>query len=242
MYPTNIIAAGCSFTQDGICGCPPTDDSEGGNSFLDYPEDNLIAAIPKSWAGIVAKKLNAKSFINVAASGHGNLVLSNSILALLEKFPYQSSNTLILFNITDPTRLDIPCSFEHVDRSMDIPWTSDIIEHSYLSTQSTILKKVKQEIGPDSISYLSTNPLSMLLDLLKYKKYRFAFMTMADYSADKYLSPVLAKHQKNFLPFGDQIGMMEFCVTNKMTISTIDRHPNLKGHESIAEKMIDFLK
>ena len=237
----NIIAAGCSFTKDGIGGFPPTPNDPGTNNFLDRPKDGYNGADPKSWASMIAKELAVDSMVNVAASSHGNILLSNSIFSLLQDFRYDPEVTLILFNISEPTRLDIPCDFDHHDASKFIPWSKEIIKHSYLSYLNNTLENTKREVGPDAISCLTSSSLWLLMDFLRAKGYKFAFMTMADYTQDQYLGPLIKRFNENFLKLDQWNSMKEFCVHNNLTVSEKDMHPSVIGHQQIADRMSDFL-
>ncbi len=126
----NLISGGCSFTANGIGGCPPTQDSAGGCSFIDDP--NFKVLNPRSWSGFLSTLLNVKSFVNVASSSHGIVLTVNSIIELLNRFNYSPENTLIVFNITEPGRLDVPCDFDHPDKCKWIPWSQDLIPYSYI--------------------------------------------------------------------------------------------------------------
>lgn len=237
----NIVAGGCSFTQDGVSGCPPLADNNGGNSFLDYPDDNITASIPKSWVGMISQKLAAKSIVNVAAGGHGNLLTANSLLSMLTRFNYPRDQTLVLFNITEPTRLDIPCEFSHQDRSVDIHWGPDILPLTYLSHSCATVKQFKYQIGPDAIAFLTSNSIKFLLDFLKSNHYTFLFLTMCDYTNDRYLAPMIQQYQQHYVMLDQFNNMMDFCVHNQVTISSKDHHPNTVGHQMIAQRVLQHL-
>jgi len=240
MNVDNIVASGCSFTQDGISGVLPLN-GVGGNSFLDYPNDNIVGNLPKSWAGIVAKHLAVKSIVNTAASSHGNILIANSLLTLLTSFKYPIKNTLVLFNITEPTRLDIPCEFDNLDKSEYIPWTRNIIPFSYLSRTSTSIKNLEQRLGPDAVSYLTSNTILFLLNFLKNNDYKFIFLTMSDYSNDPHLGHIIEKFNQHFLMLDNFKGMKEYCVHKNLTVSKSDCHPNIIGHQVIAERVLQQL-
>jgi hypothetical protein len=237
----NIVAGGCSFTQDGISGIPPFNEIDGGNSFLDYPEDNIVASVPKSWAGMISQHLGAKSMVNVAASGHGNLLTANSLLNVLTRFNYPKEQTLVLFNITEPTRLDVPCEFSHQNKCTDIPWDSTILPLTYLSNSCPTVKTLKKHIGPDAISYLTSNSIKFLLNFLKSNQYTFLFLTMCDYTNDQYLAPILHDFQNNYVILDQFNNMMDFCVYHHATVSDKDHHPNVIGHQMIAERVLQRL-
>ena len=241
MIINNIIAGGCSFTQDGISGVPPDHNQIGGNSFLAYPDDNIVAKVPKTWAGIISQRLAVKNMVNLAAGGHGNLLTANSLFSVLTKFNYPKDQTLILFNITEPTRLDMPCEFSHQDRCADIHWGPEILPLTYLSHSCSSIKKLKHQLGSDAISYLTSNSLQFFLSFLKSKQYKFLFLTMCDYTSDRYLGPILNQYQKNYVTLDQFNNMMDFCVHNQVTVSDKDYHPNITGHEMIADKVLNFL-
>jgi len=96
----NILASGCSFTQDAIGGFPPTE-SIGGNSFREDPD--YQCSVPKSWASFLAKQIDPDSFINCAAGSHGNHLVSKTIVDCLESSITSQTYTGI-FNVSDMAR------------------------------------------------------------------------------------------------------------------------------------------
>ena len=75
IYYKNLIVSGSGFSAHGIGGVPPTENSEGGCSYIDDPD--FPALEPLTWAGILAKKLQVTSLVNLSTDSGGNLLTSN---------------------------------------------------------------------------------------------------------------------------------------------------------------------
>ena len=74
----NLLVGGCSFSADGVGGSPPTNTSSGGCSFIE--DLDYTPAHPDTWPGFLARKLGVVSLINTASSGHGNNLITHSVL------------------------------------------------------------------------------------------------------------------------------------------------------------------
>ena len=236
----NLIASGCSFTQDGIGGVPPSEkDPLGGNSFLETADHP--SGTPKSWAGMIAKQLQATSFVNLAASGHGNISIANNMLTFLSKFTYDPAETLILFNITDPFRLDIPCDKLHPEHSCYSGWPEEIIPFKYIiSKESDITRGLTKTIGVDQVEILTSNMLLGMMSFLKQNNFNFKFLLMSDYTTHPTLSPVISNFSSNLIKLDPGVGMHEFSIiTNNLHAD--GRHPNLEAHRAIANCVINLL-
>lgn len=235
----NLIAAGCSFSANGIGGVPPTKQSAGGCSFIDAG-DNNTPLTPWSWVGFLAQQLNVTSLVNVACGGHGNILTANSILEVLNKFNYDPTDTLIVFNLTEPVRLDIPCDTTSSLRSNVIPWTDDVIDHSYMSRIETI--KLTKAIGIDAVEKFTSNIVELLFDMLEHRKFEFYFLMMTDYTQHSYLGSIIDKYKTRLITIDPGTGMMEFCQLTNNYISKLDKHPNITGHKLIADTVYKHIK
>jgi hypothetical protein len=237
----NLITGGCSFTSNGIGGAPPTNTSQGGCSYIDDIDGivggggkKYLASTPGTWAGFLAQKLNVISLINVACQSHGNILTANSILEILNKFNYDPEDTLIVFNLTDPARLDIPCDTTSLVRSNNISWTdNDTIDHGYMSTPKTI--KLVKTIGIDAVEKFTSNIVELLFNMLEHRKFEFYFLMMNDYTRHLYLGSIIDKYKTRSITIDPGTGMMEFCQLTNNYISTVDEHPNTNGHKLIAD-------
>ena len=230
------IFGGCSFTYSGLGGVPPSDNTDGGSAFIDYPLDNIKRSNSRVWAEMAADEVGIlSSTVNVASASHGNILTSRAILYLLKHYNYNPENTFILFNISDPGRRDIVCDFNHRDESKFIPWTKDIIPFSFKKYYIQ-----KQECFRETDRYTS-DFLFLFLEYLKHKKFKFLFTTMSDYSNHPDLSTIINEYQTHFVPCGPMIGMTEYCLNNDLTISKTNFHPTLEGHKKIATIVVDHL-
>ena len=237
----NILAGGCSFTQDGIGGGPPTSSWAGANSFrsdVDYE-----VAMPKTWASMVAKELNPESFTNVAVTSQGIVATCTTICDMLEKFNYTPQDTLVIFNVTKLPRFDVQCNY-NTDNER-IPWTQDMLDYSYMKHKT---KQWKEHLVNTSIEQIEKRSEEYLEKLLKYlhtNNYPFVFTLLHDIS---YL-PIIQKYKAHLVPLyqnsdcgitSDGYGMLEFCRSIDEEDGT--RHPTLAGHIEVAKLANRFIQ
>jgi len=226
----HIIAGGCSFTEDAIGGTPPTKENPwGGNSYTHNPN-----TIIKSWAGYVAKELNSSSFVNLATASRGNYHTYLTLLHILtdNRYLYNNKNTLVLFNISDLGRLDIP-----VDDLTATSWHTwgDIIPFGFLHDPKNIYKLMQQE----QVETISLFAIRSLIDFLKINNYQYRFTLMYDYLKDQRVNDLVADNKNLVLTPNN--GMAEYCVANDLCISDDDNHPNVEGHASIGKIVLNTL-
>jgi hypothetical protein len=226
----NILASGCSFTHDAIGGLPPTE-SIGGNSFREDPD--YQCSVPKSWASFLAKKINPDSFVNVASPGHGNHLVSKTIVDCLEKFNYRSDNTLVIFNVSDMARLDIETAY-NTDND-NIHWTQAILDYSFLKPESLQWRQHLLDTEVEQIEQQSVRSLKRLFEYLKDNEYPFVFVCMKDYTD----MPLIQQYQDHLVPLPGN-GMYEFC-NSINRISKDDFHPDPLGHQAVAELAYNFI-
>jgi hypothetical protein len=233
MKVKNILASGCSFTQDGIGGFPPTTHSTGGNSFREDPD--YIASEPTSWVSFLAKKIDPDSFVNVAASGHGNCLVSKTIIDMLQTFNYDPNNTLVTFNISEMARMDVVCKYN--TENDFIPWTQDILNYSFLKPRSIKWRKVMYDYEDDIKELITYNTLRLneLFEYLNANKYPFVFTTLADYTD----LPVVQKYKEHYIQLPGN-GMREYAVSMGL-LDDDGFHPNLDAHDLISNIAYDFI-
>lgn len=228
----NILAGGCSFSQNGIGGEPPTLTSAGANSFrydIDYGK-----AEPVSWTSFLAHSMNPDSFTNVAVSGQGLIATSKTICDMLDRFNYQPSDTLVIFNISELSRLDIQCNF--IDGTRFVPWTSDMLDYSFLQPHTTEWKKHFVETNLEKIQEQNLNSLSILFKYLKYNKYPFVF-TLLDNITDISL---IQKYKSHLVPL-KQHGIYEYCRSIN-AISEDHFHPTTQGYHAVGKFAHNFIQ
>ena len=227
----NILAGGCSFTQDGIGGAPPTSVWAGGNSFrhdVDYE-----VAIPRSWASMVAQELDPESFTNVAVASQGIVATCTTICDMLEKFNYTPEDTLVIFNVTRLARFDVQCDFNTDNRY--IPWTKDILDYSYYKFKTKPWKEHLVNTTIEQILEQSVEHLEKLLDYLHNNQYPFVFTLLDDMSH----LPVIQKYKAHLVPL-PHVGMLEFC--RSIDEEDGSRHPTLAGHIEVAKLANKFIQ
>jgi len=235
----NIIASGCSFTQDGIGGAPPSGDTPGGNSFV-YDVD-VGEKTPASWASFIAQKLQPQSFINTAASSHGNMLVCQTIVDLLNKYNYSPDNTLIIFNISNFYRYDVMCDRSNIDSSAHTPWDEDLLNYNFLDLSSATHKNVTDHISIEHMRQQSVTHLRLLFNFLENQKYNFKFLWMEDYSEDFENDKFLSKYINRLMLLESSNNMIDFCCSKQLTVSDKDFHPNTQGHQIISELVLDQL-
>lgn len=236
----NLLVGGCSFSQDGIGGSPPTETQPGGCSFIEDIEYEV--ASPNSWAGFLAQKLGVTSLVNTAASSHGNILTANSILECINKFQYNCSDTLVVVNITEPTRLDIPCYYDHPDADNEfIPWSQTLIPYSFFKRNSNTIVALEKNMGFDQIEYFTSNAVDLLLNFLENKGFDFYFLTMADFS-NSCLQTVLNKFQDRHIKLNPGLNMIDYCKITNNQKSKKDEHPSLVGHKQIADQIYSVIE
>jgi len=236
----HIISSGCSFTSDGIGGVPPSlTTPNGGCSFIH--DNDYSAAMPRSWVGYVAKQLQVASLVNLSASSHGNILIANNIISLLNRYQYDPKTTVILFNLSDPGRLDVPCDWDHVDKCNHCDWPADVISHAYLNLNSQTYTHMIKNIGIDQVEMMSSNAVLGMMALLKYYKFNFKFLLMSDYQSHPHLGPVIKKFQSHMIRLDPGVGMKEFV--QKLNLNTEDQfHPDMVGHQKIAQLVMEQLQ
>jgi hypothetical protein len=237
----NLLVGGNSFTQHGIGGCPPTKTSPGGCSYVNQGQ-NYDIPLPKSWAANLAIELDVKSFVNMAASSHGNFLIAQTLWSVLHQFPYDPSNTLILFNVSISSRLDIPCEFNHPNASKFIPWGPELCPHSYLEKDSKVFKEFSKNIGLDIVPELGYTQIDLLFNYLENKNYQYFFL----------LTEKTDLENKNFLriiePRVDRLisltpgpGLLEFSSLSGHNTEN-GYHPDEVGRKIISDQVREFLE
>lgn len=236
----NIVASGCSFTSDGIGGLPPSAlHPEGACSFVNDPDYD--AAEPASWPGILAKRINIKSFVNVAAASHGNFLIANNIVTLINRFNYCAKDTLVLFNLSDPARMDIMCNWEDKSKSSRCDWPEQILPYGYLDRNSSLVKTTRQTMGIDQVELFTSNAVLGMMNFLKRHGFKFYFTMMGDYRDNLHLGPVIQE-------FSDHLVMlspgpdMSAHVRRLKFLADDNHHPSLEGHQSVALQVLNRFK
>lgn len=224
----NLIVSGDSFSYGGVGGCPPTVESTGGCSYIFDP--SYQTSEPNMWDGFLAKKLSMQSLVNTATASHGNILVSYTIFELLKKFNYRQDDTLIIFNLSDPSRFDIPCDFNDKNADDLILWSSELLDHRYLKTVDTMTNAVEK---------YTSESIRFLMEYLTLSKFNFYFLMMNNYKNHQYLGPIIDEFKEHLIELDPGPSMMEFAAATKNTISDYDYHPNVIAHEMIANTVYE---
>ena len=231
----NLLVSGCSFTQDGIGGHPPTAHNTGGNSFI--PDISYVANTPRSWASFIAKELAVKSFVNFAASGHGLCLINKTIQDAIKKFHYTPENTLVAFNITSLDRLDIVCDWNNADRCNYIPWSKDHFDYTYAKPQCDLWKQKFLNIDINDVEQASLDALDDLFTFLENRHFSYVFTMMDDYTH----LPQIKSRLSQAVLLSPGIGMAEFAQKEGL-LDNDNRHPSVPGHQQISLQVIEKIK
>lgn len=230
----HLVAAGCSFTADGVGGVPPNElNPTGACTFI--PDEAYVAADPKTWIGFLAQRLQVRSLINLAANGHGNTLTAMNIMQVLTKFDYDPVTTMIMFNITDAGRLDVMCDWHHPQASQYCTWPQQVLPYRYLDPNSEVQQTVKKNMGLEQVETVSCHALQGLMCFLKENKFQFKFLTMRDYTNHSPLSALIQQHEAHWIPLSTSAGMMEYAQAQGLTVSQRDPHPTVQGQKLIAD-------
>ena len=232
----NIIAAGCSFTADGIGGLPPSIDNEGCNSFIDY--DDFPAATPYSWASHIARDLAVRSFVNLAGGGHGNIMLANSVTEIINQNEYDLDHTLVIFNLTEPERLDIMCAWDHHERSGMVPWDKNIISHSYIGPLKPTYHNFRKNMGLEQVRMQTARVVDMFFSWLENNKIQFVFTMMNNYIADDQMAKIILPRLDRLVQCENYTNMYEY-VCNRNLNREDNLHPDREGHRRIADFVLE---
>jgi hypothetical protein len=232
----NLVASGCSFTQDGIGGIPPTLHSNGGCSFKKN-DDFHEPAECKSWASFLSTYLDVESFVNFAASGHGITLTSKTIIDTLDRYNYSSDNTFVVFNITSFNRFDVQCKWSDNDRSEQIPWHENLLDYTFAKPRSQLWKEQFLNYSISDIEKINTQNLEKLFTFLTGKKYQFVFTMMEDYSA----YPLIQKYKDHLVLLTPGPDMFTLCKDSNL-LSSDNFHPSTGGHQQIAKQVFSFIQ
>lgn len=233
----HIVASGCSQTSDGIGGTPPRQDHVGSCSFVNGAD----SASPVSWVSHMAVNYQVSSLCNTAAAAHGNILIHDTIIDTLERYQYNSDDTLVLFNLSWITRLDIPCGFDHFDRSNEIFWKSDFLPYSYLKQQSRTLQQFYEHIGKQQVKQTSVRSILNLFHYLENRGFTYRFVLASDDVWEQsYDKQILSTHQCQYVPINEYKGMREFA--RGSGLSHDGNHPNADGHRVVAQLVMQSLQ
>lgn len=230
----HLVAAGCSFTADGIGGSPPVDATHpGGCSFIHSDQR------PRSWAGFLAQRLQVTSLVNVAGYGFGIGIAAQATTWLLENFDYSSDQTLVVFNITDPYRLGTICPFYHEDVSRFVPWASDIIPWAVLDRE-TAEKPIYKIMQTEQVEARSSFDLRALIDYLERRGYQYRFMMMMDYRNHPLIGDTI-KNNANLVLARPGASMFDYSMMTQQ-LDADGMHPSTRAHEMLAQQVYDTLE
>lgn len=225
------------MTQHGLGGLPPTMQHAGGCSYIDQGQGQVNE--PGSWAGYLARDLAVTSMVNLAASGHGNLLTASAVMWMLDHYAYDPRDTVVIFNVTEPQRFDMMCDWQDPDRSAWVPWSSQIMPNTWMDVGSRALDRARARITLDNVGRMSRLALEGLMSWLDQQGWQWWFMTMDDYDQDPYLASLVRDHPRR-IDFGGQRGMTPYVVSQGW--SDDGYHPTDHGHRAIADWVLERIK
>jgi len=221
----NLLTSGCSFTSNGIGGTPPTTDSNGGCSFI-YDPDSGVAELA-AWPDFLSRKLQVTSLVNSANEGHGNILISHSLITMLRKFNYKKEDTLVMFNLSDPARHDFYTASEKISNS----WSLDLIPYKLECDQHCV-----------GSEYYTSQSVFLLMNYLKTIGFNFYFMMMRDYINDETLGPIIEEFKEHLITFEPGPSMIDWARETSNTRSNSDHHPSTNGHKLIADMIYNKIR
>jgi len=231
----NLLTSGCSFTSDGMGGVPPTKLNAGGCSFVSAGDYN--ATQPNSWPGFLAQQLKATSLFNTASSAHGNMLVANTLLECVNRFQYFPEDTVIVFNISEPARLDLICGYDHPDADhANVPWNKDFIPYTFIKRSSQLIVQLQKQLGFEHVEFLTSNCVEFLFNFLEQRGFAFYFLTMMDYN-QSCLQKTLDKFSSHFISLDPGSNMIDFTRITNNQKSDKDFHPSVHGHELMAQQI-----
>jgi len=235
----NILVSGNSFTQDGIGGVPPGHGSEGGCSYINQGQGNISE--PNNWVGMLSRKLDIQSLVNMAASSHGNILVADTIRSVIDIHEYPTKNTLVIVTVSISERLDVPCVFGHPDASKFVHWDNTLCGHTYLNRFSKTYKKIEKEIGLDIIADLGYERLDFLFNYLENKGYEYIILLTEneDLNNSSFLR-IIKNRNHRLVNLSPGIGLHDFAtITKHNTVNNY--HPDQIGNTMIADQIFNFL-
>lgn len=234
----NLLIGGNSFTQDAIGGCPPTLESQGGCSFVDQGQSHV--AHPHSWASILAQELAVQSFVNTAAAGHGNILIAQSLRWILKQFSYDRDVTMVMFNVSVPMRLDIPCEFDHPDASPWVHWQQDLVPHTYLNRKSRTHRNIEKQVGLDIVPSLGWAQLDFLAHYLENRGFEYCFLLTENYLDDPDFCDWVEPRQSRMITLDPGVGLTEFARDSGHNTEN-GYHPDAQGRRIVVDQVREFL-
>ena len=237
----NIIASGCSFTENGIGRVPPiSPDLPGGSPFSN--NRNFNDSTVNSWASHVANNFKPISYVNTAAGSHGNALVSTTIIELISRYFYEPHETLVIFNILSFYRHDFICKYQHADSSFRTPWSQQMLDFNFLDINSQTYKKMIDTVSFEQTVMLSKNYIRNLFEFLDNNNFSFYFLWMEDYSKIFNEDRFLKKYLDNLVYLDNYNNMLEYCLSKNLTISKLDEHPNQEAHKIISNYVLEKIK
>jgi len=240
----NLLVSGCSFSQDfwfnGIGGTPPSETSLGDCVYITDPKFSV--ELPRSWPGFLSRKLEVTSFVNVAASAHGNILVAHSILECINRFRYVPEDTLVVINLSEPWRLDLFCEYDHpeVDKQY-IPWNQSFIPYSYLSYSSKTILDLRKNIGLEQVGIITSNSIDFLFNFLQNKKIDFYFLLMNDFDTTA-LKPVIDRFREHLIELTPGSNMISYGQLTKTYVSESNWHLGINGANKVANQIYRHIK
>jgi len=115
-------------------------------------------------------------------------------------------------------------------------WDVDQIPFKFHKDPVQCYKIIQQE----QAEVMSVLAIRSLIDFLENSKFEYRFVLMQNYLKDIRIKSIICNNPNLVLtPDG---GMMEYVITNNITVSETDHHPNIKGHEEIGTMVLTSLE
>lgn len=229
----HLITSGCSFTAGEI---PLPQDSK---------NDYLIKG--SVWPHFCFAELftpGKDTLTNLAMPGSGNIAAVYNLVHWLEKYKdnISTKDVLIVFNITELNRWDVPCSIDNPKANKDLSCidAEGLIHPSDKLGISWITHAVHwPNRDLDNVDIVSSLAVINCFSYLEKHKFRYFFMLMNEkiYSeAPDIFRQALDERKKHWIQFDNAVGIHEFVTSKNQSLA--DGHPTIDGHKLIAAHII----
>ena len=211
---------------------------------------DLVAAqaTPQTWTHFLLSSIKPTIFCNLAIPGCGNTAIAKNLIYTLEaKIEYTPNDTVVIFNIAPLDRVDIMCDIDHPNANKYFSWAHDlgfgwITNGSFIARIPPFNGIIEKNMGFDAVVNYNALEIVGLVTYLESRGYNFHFMLdniniLAD--APNYLVNFLNSKTKHWIQFDECRALREYCQDKQLMADT--EHPNLEGHQLIADAVMQHL-
>jgi hypothetical protein len=220
MSVENLLAAGCSFT-----------------------------ASLNSWPTQLQKNITSLNCINIGVSGAGNYTIGTNIVYFLElEKKYNSTNTTVIFNISDLDRIDTMCSVDHPNANKYWAWDKQlgfnwINQGGFTGQEPPFNGMLQKHMGIEQIIKVNCLSIIQCISYLELNNFNYYFMLLSDQickDSPTWFNEFLEERRDKWITFDNHQSMYSYALANNQ-IDTDGFHPSSKGQKLIAQKVKEKL-